>query len=191
MRLFVAVPFPKTIADRAAACLTEALPALKPVRPELMHITLAFLGRVADGRLAAAAAAATAAAAGRGSFDLAVDHAGRFPETGPPRAVWLGVGPGKDELQRLATAVGRELRGRGFILEDRPFSPHLTLARVRSDASGPQWRAVAAAVAAMTVPELTVRVDRIVVVESRLSPRGPRYITRAEGPLVEARAKPD
>ena len=191
MRLFIAVPLPKTIADRAAACLTGALPALRPVRPELMHITLAFLGQVADDRLEVAAAAARAAAAGCGPFDLTVDHAGRFPQAGRPRAVWLGVGAGKDQLERLALAVGRELRERGFGLEDRPFAPHLTLARVRPGANGPEWRTVAAAVNALTVPQLPVRVDRIAVVESRLSSTGPRYVTRADVPLAEARPRSD
>jgi 2'-5' RNA ligase len=184
MRLFLAVPLPKEIADRAAACLPPALPALRPVRPELMHVTLAFLGWVPDDRLPDAIEAAGAAAAGKTAFDLSFDYAGRFPATGRPRAVWLGVGAGKDELHRLAADVGRELRARSFALEDRPFSPHLTLARVRVDASGPESRTVAAAFDALAVPALPVRADRIAVVESRLSPKGPTYTTRAEAGLA-------
>src|SRR5260221_14159282 len=104
MRLFIAVPLPKEIADRAAACLPPALPALKPVRPALLHVTLAFLGWVADERLADAAAAARAAATGKAPFELSFDHAGRFPATGRPRTIWLGAGVGADELARLAPA---------------------------------------------------------------------------------------
>ncbi len=184
MRPFIAVPLPREIADRAAACLTGALPALRPVRPERMHITLAFLGRVADDRLAAATEAARAAAAGHAPFELTFDHAGRFPATGRPRAVWLGPTAGTDELTRLAADTGRALADRSFALEDRPFSPHLTLARMRADASGPESRTVAAALDGLAIPELRVRVDRIVVVESQLSPGGPRYTTRAEAALA-------
>ena len=184
MRLFIAVPLPQEIADRAAACLTGALPALRPVRPDLMHLTLAFLGWVADDRLAAATDAVRVAAAGHAPFDLTFDHAGRFPATGRPRAVWLGLTAGTDELTRLAADTGRALAERSFALEDRPFRPHLTLARVRAGASGPESRAVAAAVDGLTVPELQLRVDRIAVVESRLSPGGPRYTTRAEAALA-------
>ena len=186
MRLFIAVPLPKEITDRAAACLTGALPALKPVRPELMHITLAFLGGVADDRLAAATEAAEAVAAGHTPFDLTFDHAGRFPAAGRPRAVWLGITAGRDELTRLAADTRRELLDRSFALEDRPFAPHLTLARVRVDAGSPESRTVSAVVDGLTVPELRVRVDRIAVVESQLSPTGPGYTTRAEAPLSRA-----
>ncbi|HEV2009535.1 MAG TPA: RNA 2',3'-cyclic phosphodiesterase [Candidatus Limnocylindria bacterium] len=184
MRLFIAVALPTELSDRAAGCLPPALPALRPVRPELLHVTLAFLGWVADGRLEAATDAARAAAAGHSPFDLSFDHAGRFPATGRPRAIWLGIGAGKAELTRLATDTAEELRRRSFALEDRAFALHLTLARIRADASGPESRTIAAAVDALTVPELRTRVDRIAVVESELSPKGPRYTTRAEAPLV-------
>src|SRR5205085_7772809 len=96
---------------------------------------------------------------------------------------WLGVGDGAGPLGELAASVGAELRRRDLRFEDRPFSPHLTLARVREDASGPEARTVAAALEALAVPDLRTRVDRIAVVESRLSPKGPQYAARAELPL--------
>lgn len=143
-----------------------------------MHITLAFLGRVADERLEPAIEAARAAVQGHRAFEVSLDHAGRFP-----RAVWLGIGTGRDELTSLAVDVARELRQRAFALEGRPISPHLTLARVRPDATGPGSRTIAAAIESLTVPVLRLTVDRIVVVESRLSPDGPRYTDRSVVPL--------
>ena len=187
MRLFIAVPLPQQISDRAAACLPLAVPALRPVRPELLHITLAFLGPVADERLVDAIEATRTAIqrdGGHPAFGLTIDHAGRFPPAGRPSVVWLGVGAGRDELTRLAAALIRALTDRSFVLEDRRFSPHLTLARVRPDATGPESRTISAAIGALVVPELRVTVDRIAVVESRLSPAGPRYTTRAEVPLL-------
>ena len=183
MRLFIAVPLPPELADRAAALLPAALPALKRVRPELMHLTLAFLGWTPDDRLDDVIEAARAAVAGHGAFDLAFAGAGRFPATGRPRVVWLGIGEGKEPLGGLAESVGAELRRRGLAFDDRPFAPHLTLARVHDDASGPEARTVAAAVGSVTVPDLRTRVDRIAVVESVLSPKGPRYTPRAEASL--------
>jgi RNA 2',3'-cyclic 3'-phosphodiesterase len=183
MRLFIAVPLPREIADRAAACLPAALraiPALRPVRPELLHITLAFLGELGDDRLAAATAAARAAARGRPAFELALDHAGCFPRSGRPSALWLGVSAGAGELTGLAADLRRELTGRSFTLEARPFSAHLTLARVRSDVSGPASRAISTAIDHVVVTDLHLRVDRIAVVESRLSRHGPTYTARAE-----------
>lgn len=144
-----------------------------------MHVTLAFLGWVPDERLGPLTDAALAAVTGIGPFDLSFDHAGRFPPTGRPRALWLGVGEGAEELAHLAASVSRQVMARSFVLEDRPFAPHLTLARVRAEASGPESRTIAAAIDALRVPDLVTRVDRIAVVESTLSPHGPRYATRA------------
>jgi 2'-5' RNA ligase len=183
MRLFVAVPLPQEVTDRAAALLPEALPALKRVRPELMHVTLAFLGWTPDECLDAVAEAARAAATGRAAFDLAFAGVGRFPASGRPRIVWLGIGEGNGPLAALAASVTAELRRRELKFDERPFAPHLTLARLRVDASGPEARTVAAAVDGLAAPVLGARVDRIAVVESVLSPKGPRYTARAEVPL--------
>ena len=183
MRLFIAVPPPPELTERAAALLPADLPALKRVRPELMHVTLAFLGWTADLHLDAVGDAARAAAARQGSFDLAFAGAGRFPEAGRPRVVWLAIGEGQDRLAGLAESVRGELRRRALRFEDRPFAPHLTLARVREGSSGPEAGTIAAAADALSVPDLRTRVDRIAVVESVLSPKGPRYIARVEAPL--------
>ena len=183
MRLFIAVPLPAEIADRAAACLPPTLPYLRPVRPERLHITLTFLGQVPDEQLGPAIDAARAAVRGRRAFAVSLDHAGRFPAAGRPRAVWLGIGAGLDELSSLAADIARELRQRAFALEDRPFSPHLTLARVRPDPTATGSRTIATAVGTLTVPVLRLTVDRIAVVESRLSPGGARYTDRALIPL--------
>jgi len=183
MRLFVAVPLPQAFTDRAAALLPAALPALKRVRPELMHVTLAFLGWTADEQLGAVVDAARAAAAGREAFDLAFAGAGRFPASGRPRVVWLGIEEGLGPLAALAGRVTAELRRRDLKFDDRAFAPHLTLARVRPEASGPEGRTIVATVDALARPDLRTRVDRISVVESVLSPKGPRYTARAEAPL--------
>jgi len=183
MRLFVAVPLPRELTDRAAALLPAALPAIKPVRAELMHLTLAFLGWTPDEQLDAVIAAARSAVARQPAFELSLVGAGRFPATGRPRVVWLGIGAGQPELAMLAARVVAKLRAAELKFDDRPFAPHLTLARVRDEATGPEARTIAAAVEALEVPELRTRVERIAVVESVLSPKGPRYTARAELPL--------
>ena len=180
MRLFVAVNLPTELTDRAAALLPPALPALKRVRPELMHVTLAFLGWTPDERLDAVSEATRAAASGRRAFDLSFSGAGRFPASGRARVVWLGIGAGSDALAALAGSVATELRDRQIFFDDRPFAPHLTLARVRDEASGAEARTIAAAVDAIAVPDLRARVDRIALVESVLSSKGPRYADRLE-----------
>jgi 2'-5' RNA ligase len=82
----------------------------------------------------------------------------------------------------LQARLSRELRGAGFALEERAFSPHITLARRREGArSGepPEWPPAQQAQNAFTMDHLTL-------VESRLSPRGPTYIPLLEFPLGPA-----
>src|SRR5438132_9528491 len=119
MRPFVAVPLPPELTDRAAALLPAALPAIRPIRSDLMHITLVFLGWTPDERLDDVIAAARAAATGQPAFDLSFAGAGRFPASGRPRVVWLGIGEGQESLATLATRVAAELRAREVKFDDR------------------------------------------------------------------------
>jgi 2'-5' RNA ligase len=99
------------------------------VRLDGLHLTLRFLGPTPDERIAATIAAVEAAAIGRDRFTVGISGSGTFPPGGRPRALWLGVTEGADQLAGLAAAVDDALRERGWTLDDRPFRPHLTLAR--------------------------------------------------------------
>jgi len=94
VRLFIAIALPADLAARAAALLPDALPGLRRVKPENLHVTLAFLGWTPDEKLGDVVAAANEAARGQAPFTLVFDRAGRFPERGRPRVVWLGIGEG-------------------------------------------------------------------------------------------------
>jgi 2'-5' RNA ligase len=182
VRLFIALPLPPEIASAAAALLPD-LPGLRRVRPELLHVTLAFLGQTADDRVADVVAACTDAAADRAPFAVTLDRAGRFPESGAPRVVWLGIGEGATESAGLAVAIRRALGARGLPFDDKPFRPHVTLARVKEDADQPTARAIAATTEQLHVPALGFTVEAVIPFESFLSPKGPRYTPRALVPL--------
>ena len=121
----------------------------------------------------------TAAASRLPPFDASLDTLGRFPTGGVPRIVWLGTGIGAAEMQTLATAVRRELAARGVQYDAKPFRPHVTLARVRENVDRDTARAVAAVVERARPPELRYRAQEIVLFESVLSAKGPRYTRRA------------
>jgi len=148
-----------------------------------MHVTLAFLGRTPDERLAEVSAAAEAAAGAITAFDVELDRPGRFPASGRPRVVWLAIGAGAPAVLTLGERIRAELRRREIALDDKPLRAHVTLARVREDVTLVDARAIAAAVVAMRLPLLRFRVDSVVVFESVLSPRGPKYTPRATVPL--------
>ena len=183
MRLFVAIPLPPVVASAAFAVLPE-IPALRRVRPDLMHVTLAFLGAIPDERLAEVVGAATTAAAGLRAFRVSLDAVGRFPSGGAPTVAWLGVGEGATEMTALADALRRSLAAGSLPFDAKPFRPHVTLARVRERAGRDEVRAIAAAIERARIPALRFTADAVSVVESVVSSKGPRYTDRAAVPLV-------
>ena len=144
-----------------------------------MHVTLAFLGETPDDRLPDVTAAVETAARGVTAFDVELDRSGRFPPTGRPRVVWLGIGAGAPNLMALGERVRAELGRRTIGFDNKPLRAHVTIGRVREDVDVVDARAIAASVEAMRLPHLRFRADSVVVFESRLSPRGPKYTPRA------------
>ncbi len=105
---------------------------LKWVRPEAIHLTLKFFGDISASAVGQIAAVVGPAAAAEAPFSFTVGAAGVFPDRRRPRILWLGmegdVARLVDFQRRLDGALGRI----GFPVEERPFSPHLTLARIKS-----------------------------------------------------------
>jgi 2'-5' RNA ligase len=184
VRLFIAIPLPAEVAARAAAILPTALPGLRRVSPENLHVTLAFLGWTPDEQLASVTEAAGEAAASVRPFRLAFDRAGRFPERGRPRVAWLGIADGASSVLELGAGVSASLRKRALRFDDRPLAPHLTLARVADDATAAEAKTVGAALEGLAVANLGFPVDGIAVVQSVLSPKGPRYTALTTVPLA-------
>lgn len=184
MRLFVAIPLPPDLAARAAEILPTSLPALRRVRAENLHVTLAFLGQTPDDRLGDVTEAAREAARPVSRFRLAFGHPGRFPERGRPRVVWLGIADGAQSVLELGESAYSGLRSRGLRFDDRRLAPHLTLARVAEDATAAEAKTVGAALEDLPSSNLAFEVSNIAVVQSVLSPKGPRYTALATVPLA-------
>ena len=175
MRLFVAMELEQAVRkamESLQKSLASACPDVRWVRPELMHLTLKFLGEVDDALAVGVTRAAGEVAAATGPFELAVGGCGCFPPRGDVRIVWAGTEEPTGVLagcvQRLEAALG-EL---GFPAESRAFSPHITIGRVREDHSRGKLRA---AVAAARLTPMTQHVASIVVMCSELSRSGPTY----------------
>src|SRR5439155_237175 len=106
---------------------------VKWVRGEGVHLTLKFLGDVADEREPELAAALTRAAAGARGLALALGGFGVFPDFRRPRVVWVGIAP-EPGLEILQHRVEQEFAPLGFPTEARAFRPHVTLGRTSRDA---------------------------------------------------------
>ena len=149
---------------------------------ENFHITLKFLGGVDDARIGAFTDALRAAVDGEHAFDLEIVGLGAFPSATRPRVLWAGVAAGLELLTAIAARVDHAMATQGFALEERPFSPHVTLGRVREPRRAP---ALSEALTAGATGRFgRVAIDSIALMRSDLSPRGARYAELARMPLM-------
>jgi 2'-5' RNA ligase len=153
--------------------LQAAAPRVAWVDPAGLHVTLKFLGEVGDARTAEIGAALAGAAAGASPFELEIRGLGAFPTLARPRVVWAGAAAGREACVDLAGRVEAALGPLGFAPEARPFSPHVTLGRIRE----PRRDATLAALLARGVATAfgRVRIASLSLMKSELSPRGARY----------------
>ena len=143
------------------------------VRPENLHLTLKFLGQVEDGRLGAIGEAIAAAATGCGPIRLVFEGLGAFPYPRAARVVWIGLSHGAEALAKLQTRIETGLESLGFAREERPFTAHLTLGRVRSPAYREQLARALTGAPTETLGEMVL--DRIELMKSDLHVAGARY----------------
>jgi 2'-5' RNA ligase len=121
--------------------ISQELPDLRWVDPQGIHITLAFLGELSDEQLVKVIDSAEGAARKAAPFEYRLTRLGIFGSPQQPRVIWMGVEDlpsGKVQgspLQLVHRVLSRELELRGFEVEKRPFSPHLTLARIKQPLS--------------------------------------------------------
>jgi len=161
MRLFYAIALWGLLDTLPLRRGFEGMRQLRWVDPDLIHITLNFLGEVDKKACEEAVFRLAQVASGHEPFTLEFASTGAFPERGSPRVLWVGLSrESADRVSRLSRDLGN----------DRP-SPHVTIARVKDVVQSDlvaQWRRVEP-----KWPD--VPVERIQLVESKLTPRGPVY----------------
>ena len=135
IRSFIAIPIPAEIRRGLAEVENDLMPAqagVKWVPEDNFHVTLKFLGYVEPERLEAVARGVEAAVQGAKPFEVELAGVGAFPKITRPSVVWVGVTRGAQEMITLADRVDAEMAKIGFERESRPFSPHITIGRVKS-----------------------------------------------------------
>ena len=193
-RLFIAVELPPD-ARRALAAIPPALDCGRAVRwtkPENIHLTLQFLGNTPAGRVEAIVAALKETVPPLSPFRLTLAGVGAFPNARRPRVVWVGVGGETGRLAELHRAVITATRTVGFRLENRPFKPHLTIARVQKWAGRSDYARIEAALRDSDIGEVAaLPVESVALIRSQLRPQGARYTTLAVIPLAGTSQSPD
>lgn len=149
---------------------------VKWVKPEQMHITLAFLGEVTREFIQSAESALREAIVDVPSFSCRLLGLGAFPVPARARVIWVGVETGAAKLIALQKKVVRALQAVGYIPENRPFKPHLTLGRIRVPADAGFITAISFVSSQWPVSEVTIY-------RSELLPDGPVYTPIVRLPL--------
>jgi 2'-5' RNA ligase len=183
-RTFVALMIPPEWTDSLGAAsrgLASKMRGLSWVRPENLHITLRFLGDLGDSGVQQVCDLVVRAAGEEAAPRARLGSIGAFPNLTRPRVVWVGLAEGAEAVSALARSVNDALQRGGFGAPDKPFRPHLTLARVREGAGGLE----ALRDAAPALPPSAALLDRVCVMKSELHPAGARYTA-----LTEARLRP-
>jgi 2'-5' RNA ligase len=185
IRTFIAIPLP-AVQREAIGNLVDRLRRTRAdvrwVRGENVHITLKFLGPVDESRIATVEKAVREAVSGVDSFPAVLSGTGMFPGPHRPRVLWVGISEGGETLSLLAARVDRSLEALGFEKERRPYSPHITIGRVRSG------KGVPACVEAMEAEEFDAGgfpVDEIRIMRSDLRPQGSVYTILRRIPLSQ------
>ena len=151
---------------------------LKPVERENIHLTLKFLGNVSAPRLCEVKSSLQQVIFS--AFTAEIKGAGAFPNLNHMNVIWVGVNEGWSQVEQIYEQVEKLLSGLGFRREHRPFSPHITIARVRS---GRKRDEVASFLQRLTEESFgTITVDKIRLKQSILSSSGPKYSTLLEIP---------
>jgi RNA 2',3'-cyclic 3'-phosphodiesterase len=178
MRLFFAICMDVSAAG-AIADLQSALqrrardPGIRWTPRAQLHYTLKFLGEVAEERVAGCCNAAREAVQSSAPFRLELAGVGAFPGHRSPRVLWVGAAAGGELLAPLAARLDAMLSLLGFEAEKRPFTPHLTIARVKGASAE---TAAARLLDAEQVGTLALTsIDRMVLMQSCLSPKGATY----------------
>lgn len=177
MRLFIAVELPAEIREKLSSLqknLQKTGADAKWVEPRHIHLTVKFLGNVELEKAQAIGALLDQLFPHQAAFEVCLDEIGCFPSLGAPRVVWAGLRDADKTMERIARSTEEELAKRGFEKEDRPFTAHATLGRIRS----PRNRtALSLKIEDMNrnFKKQNFLVDNITLFESRLSPKGPAY----------------
>ena len=185
IRSFIAIGLPaglvKQLRDFQAGLKLPGEQPAKWVDPGSMHLTLKFLGNVGVKRLPAVRDEINAAVGSSGRFELLTGSTGFFPDHRKPRVFWLGLEGDTRALAMLQKAIDEAMWRLGFAREGRPFTAHLTLARLKDESSINQRAEFVRSVQSRVFePACAIDVSSVALMRSQLTAGGAIYTRLAE-----------
>jgi 2'-5' RNA ligase len=187
IRTFIGIDIGKVIRDKVVA-LQDALGQIgtevKWVEPENLHVSLLFLGEVDDRELPGVCSVVGDTVSKHQVFSLTVEKAGYFPPARTPHVLWVGISEGTKELRAIHDSLEPPLLKLGcYRREERKYTPHVTLGRVRSDRPAAQLTAALKLNAGWYGGHVEIR--EVLVMSSELTPKGPIYSVLSRAKLKE------
>jgi len=180
VRSFVAIELPDEVKS-AIAQLQNQLKSggqfpVKWVDPYSIHLTLKFLGNISKDVIEEITRAVEEAAGGVSPFHLEIKGLGVFPNLKKVQVAWVGVSGDLDQLSGLQKRIESNLSPLGFAPESRPFTPHLTLGRLRDRASLHERQSFGQLIVGTRFESVfSFGVDAINLMRSQLTSEGPIY----------------
>jgi len=177
-RLFIAIDISDEV-RRTVAHYIEELSYRFPVtlvkweRPEKLHLTLKFLGSIDEALVNRVCEVVQRNPAKTPTFTIGISGTGAFPSSKSPRVLWLGVNEPTGNLKTLAQSLNTDCENVGFEAENRPFKPHLTLARIREPRHAGE---LGEAHAKNSFGPIRFTCDELVLYESQLGPGSSKYL---------------
>ncbi len=135
IRCFVAIEIPETIQTLLTSAQEELRKFVRGaswVKRENIHLTLKFLGDVAPNQISAIKNSIEQVTDTRSPFSMELGGIGAFPNLSRPRIIWASVKTGADGVAAIAREIDLRLSRHGYERDEKPFRPHLTLARLKS-----------------------------------------------------------
>jgi 2'-5' RNA ligase len=189
IRAFIAIDIPEELKIKLQLLqddLKRANPTgIKWVETRNIHLTLKFLSSISTSTVDSITGVLRTVCASHTPFSLQSDKPGAFPNPRQPRVFWLGLNGNLTALTALQKAIEDQLAPLGFAPETRPFTAHLTLARVRDGITPSAQRSFGESITKTGWQDgESWTVGKVLLMQSRLFPAGPVYNRLAEIPLA-------
>ncbi|MDH3505189.1 MAG: RNA 2',3'-cyclic phosphodiesterase [Nitrospirota bacterium] len=186
LRVFLAVELSTDLRQKVAELqqqLRATLPTVNWVRPGAIHLTLKFLGYVDPAIVEQLLTAMEPIRKSQAPITLEIQGLGVFPNIRRPRILWIGCAGDSHSLLNLVSQIEGALEPLGFPPEEKPYHPHLTLARIKHDNSKVGGVLTHSGLLAQPRNLGALPIDRITLFRSDLSPKGAEYTSLWTVPL--------
>lgn len=167
--MFIAIKIPETIKEKIRELqkeLRETITGVRWVKPEIIHLTLKFLGEVEERQLEDVCSVIKASIKEIPKFNISLAELGAFPNLRRPRVLWISLKVGREKIIELITKLEQGFAKIGFKPEDRKPSPHLTIGRVKKRGSGIELQ---------EFETEAFTAVKVYLIKSTLTPQGPIY----------------